>query len=377
MAPLMNRLFASGFATIFRVLARRSRSKESGPRILCLTRGGTGDMLDTLPLFHALRRHFPRGHLAVACDPRGSPIAQACEVVNDVIELNPNWNSWLAALKNAWRLQDYDWVIAAKSDIDLRMARLTRLTNATIRIGFERPTQRRSTYYTDPVALPAEPNEEHRIDTLLRLLKPLGLVKQTGLTVDLSLCVPNAARALAAEIMAQPPFDPSRRLVMINLSSTVKVKFHEEDFIALAGRLLSSTDFTVALVAAPADQPKAFEIAACMGSKRITSVETSEPLDLAALLANAAVLITPESEAAHLAAAVGTPAVILWSEGNFKKKHSRGRRHVFVHAESGEKTIPVERVWQTLQPFLRSKQDSVEKEWANLLELPPSPDFMS
>ena len=59
-----------------------------------------------------------------------------------------------------------------------------------------------SAYYTDPVALPADPHEEHQIDTLLRLLKPLGLVRPTAFTVDLNLRVPDSAREFAAEILA-------------------------------------------------------------------------------------------------------------------------------------------------------------------------------
>jgi ADP-heptose:LPS heptosyltransferase len=346
------------------------------PRILVIRRNRMGDMIYTLPLLHALRRHNPKAHLAVACDPMGAPIAEACPAVNEVIVLEPGWNPWQAVLKNGARLQDYDWVIAAKGGFDRRLAVLTRLTNAAIRIGFERRADRLSAYYTDPVALPGNPNEEHQIDTLLRLLKPLGLVKPTEFTVDLSLRVPDSAREFAAEILAKPPFNQSSHFMLINLSSTVGLKFREEDFISLARRVLSSTHFVIGLVAAPIDQQKADEIALCMGSKRIISVNTPGPLDLAALLEKASFLLTPEGGAAHLAATVGTPALVLWSEGPFKKWYSRGRRHAFVHAEPGEETIPVERVWQALQPFLILKKDGVERPWADLLELPPSSGFM-
>ena len=182
------------------------RRHPDDPRILVIRRNRMGDMIYTLPLLHALRRHFPQAHLTVACDPLGAPIAQACPAVNDVIVLEPGWNPWQAAFKNAARLQNYDWVIAAKGGFDRRLAVLTRLTNAAIRIGFERPADRPSAYYTDPVALPGEPHEEHQVDTLLRLLKPVGLVKPTGFTVDLSLRLPDSAREFAAEILARPPF---------------------------------------------------------------------------------------------------------------------------------------------------------------------------
>ncbi len=371
----------SAYALILRALAGRRpprpRSIEAKSRILCLTSVGIAEMIYTLPLLHALRRHFPRAHLTVACDPPGAPIAQACPAVDEVIVLEPGWNPWQAVLKNAASLQDFDWVIAATGGFDRRLAVLTRLTNAALRIGFERRTDRPSSFYTDPVALPGEPNEEHQIDTLLRLLKPLGLVKPTGFTVDLSLRLPDSACEFAAQIRESPPFSSSYRFMLMNISSTVRLKFREEDFIALAARVLGSTDLAIGLAAAPADQQKAREIAACMASKRIAAVDTPGPLDLAALLEQASFLVTPEGAAAHLAAAVGAPALVLWSEGPFKKWRSRCGKHAFVHAEPGEETIPVERVWKALQPFLPQNKEGNEKTWADSLEPPPPSDFMS
>lgn len=356
---------------------RPSRVHPPDPRILVIRRNRIGDMIYTLPLLHSLRRHFPQAHVTVACEPLGAPIARACTAVNEVVLLDPGWNPWQAAFKNAARLQDYDWVIAAKGGFDRRLAVLTRLTNAAIRIGFETRADRPSDYFTHPIALPNGPHEEHQIETLLRLLKPLGLIKPTALTVDLSLRLPESSQKFAAEILAEPPFAPSHPFILINFSSTVGLKFREEDFIALALRVLGLTNFAIGLVAAPIDQQKAHEIAFCMGSKRIIALDTPASLDLAALLEHATVLLTPEGGAAHLAAAVGTPALVLWSEGPFKKWYSRGKRHAFVHAEKGEQTIPMERVWKALQPFLTLKEDSLEKKWTDSVEQPPTPGFLS
>ena len=370
------------------------------PRILVIRRNRMGDMIYTLPLLHAVRRHYPKAHLTVACDPPGEPIALACPAVNDVIVLEPGWNPWQAPFQNAARLQDYDWVIAAKGGFDRRLALLTRLTNAAVRIGFERRAGRPSAYYTDPVAIPGDKREEHQIETLLRLLKPLGLVKMTSFTADLSprrltstsdyiksqqpasvavnlgLRLPASALEFAAEILAKPPFTPPHPFMLINISSTVPLKFREDDFISLAKHVLSSTDFVIGLVAAPADQQLARELALCLDSRRIAAVETPGPLDLAALLEHATLLLTPDGGAAHLAAAMDRPALVLWSEGPFKKWRSRSPKHVFVHAQPGENTIPVERVWNALQPLLTAQKDGVEKNWEELLEQPSESDFM-
>jgi ADP-heptose:LPS heptosyltransferase len=347
------------YSTILNLVAaplklRRShqpRFHATDPRILVIRRNRMGDMIYTLPLLQGLRRHLPHAHITVACDPRGVAIAQACAAVDQVLVLEPGWNPWWAVLKNAWYLQNYDWVVAAKGGFDRRLAVLTRLTNAAVRIGFERQTKNPSPHYTDPVPLPDTP-DEHQIDTLLRLLKAIGLVNPTSFSSDLKLRIPDDARQFAAEILAQPPFAPHPRYLAINFSSTVPLKFREEDFIALMRRILASTDLAMALVAAPLDQQKVQEIADCMASKRIVPIQTPGPLELAALLDRAAFLFTPEGGAAHLAAAMGTPALILWSEGPFKKWHSRAKNHAYVHAQPREKNIPLDRVWDAFQPFL-------------------------
>jgi ADP-heptose:LPS heptosyltransferase len=332
-----------------------SRANPSDPRILVIRRDRLGDMIDALPLLHALRRHYPKAHLSVACDPPGAAIAQACPSVNEVIVLQPDWNPWQALVKNAELLQEYDWVLAAKAGFDRQLAMLTRLTSAAVRIGFERRADRVSAYYTDPVALPQNPQEEHEIETLLRLLHPLGLLKPMEYTINLELRVPEESRAFAAEVLGRPPFAPARRFILVNFSSSVRVKFREEDFIGLMKMLLGATDLAIGLVAAPADQVKADEIVTCMASKRIMAVLTPEALDLAALLEEAVCLLTPEGGAARLAAAMNIPALVLGSDGPCPKAYSRRTREVFVHAEPGEKSIPLERVWQSLQPFLSAK----------------------
>ena len=309
-------------------------------------------MIYTLPLLHAIRRHHSNAHITVACDAAGAPIAQTCDAVNEVIVLQRGGIPGLTFLKNAARLQNFDWVIAAKGGFDRRLARLTRLTNAAVRIGFVQDVNTPSVF-TDPVALPEDPFNEHQIETLLRLLKPLGPVTTNTFTINLSLTVPEASQQYAGSVLAPIGFTP---FILINISSTVQLKFRDEDFLALISQILTSTELAVGLVAAPTDQPKAAKIAAQIASSRVLAMPTPGPLDLAALLQRSTCLFTPEGGAAHLAAAVGKSALILWSEGPFEKWHSRGPNHVFIHAEKGESNVPVEKVWQALQPLLVQKK---------------------
>jgi len=132
-----------------------------------------------------------------------------------------------------------------------------------LRIGFERRPDRPSAYYTDPVPLPDPGSDEHQIDTLMRLLKPLGLINPTQFGIDLSLHLPEASLRFCQGSAAAAPFNLSR-FMLLNLSSTVPLKFLEEDLIALISRILGNTDLAIGLVAAPADQQRARELVHCL-----------------------------------------------------------------------------------------------------------------
>ena len=158
----------------------RPRVSPTDPRILVIRRNRMGDMIYTCRFCMLETSLFARSY---HCGMRsgGAAIAQACDAVDEVILLESAWNPWLALWKNAARLQDFDWVIAAKGGYDRRLAVLTRLTNAAIRVGFVRRVDRPSACYTDAVALPEILFDEHQIETLLRLLRPLGVRRSINL----------------------------------------------------------------------------------------------------------------------------------------------------------------------------------------------------
>jgi len=319
------------------------------PRILVIRRNRLGDMIYTLPLVHALRTQFPQAHLAVACDPPGAPIARACAVVDNVVVLASGWNPWQAALKNSARLQDYDWVIAVKGGFDRRLAVLTRLTNAAVRIGFEDSSS--SSFYTDPVPLPDRPHEEHQIETVLRLLAPLGIEPPVFNPNALRLRIPEISANFASYVLASPPFAGRAGFALINISCNRPVKFAMEDYAALIRRLVADTPLAVGIVGAPQDQAAIRSLAASFPADRVAPVATPGPLDLAALLERAALFITPEGGAAHLSTATQTPTLVLWS-GHFGKWRPRGGKHVLVEAAADEPRISLERIWSALQSML-------------------------
>jgi ADP-heptose:LPS heptosyltransferase len=331
-----------------------SRRNPAAPRILVIRRNRMGDMIYTLPLLQALRSHFPTAHITVACDRLGEPIARSCAAVNEVVLLEPGWNRWLALFDNAGRLQDFDCVIAAKGGFDLRLAVLARWTNAARRIGFEWKSGDARNYFTDVVSMPDEPYKEHQVETLLRLVRPLGFEPPEFALSSLELTLPETSLNFAQDVLAKPPFAGRAEFGLMNMSCNRAVKFTREDYAALIRRLIQSTDLRVGIVSAPEDRADAQALAREFSPERVVAVATPGPLELAALLKKALFFLTPGGGAGHLSAATDTPTVVLWSEP-YGKWRPRGRRHVLVEATGTEARIPVERVWTALvDNFLQS-----------------------
>jgi ADP-heptose:LPS heptosyltransferase len=90
MASFFSRLSASGYAMIFRALARRrppkARPIELGPRprILCFTCAGIGDTLTDSVVFKALRETYPEAHLAAVVHRRRRLLLEHNHHVNQV-----------------------------------------------------------------------------------------------------------------------------------------------------------------------------------------------------------------------------------------------------------------------------------------------------
>jgi len=147
----------------------------------------------------------------------------------------------------------------------------------------------------------------------MRLLKPLGLINPTQFGIDLSLHLPEASLRFAKAALAAAPFSTSPRFMLLNLSSTVPLKFLEEDLIALISRILGNTDLPS--VSSPHPPISSAPVSLFIVSPPRAWLTLPRPArSTSPPCWNAPPFCSPRGGAAHLAAATGAPAVVLWSE---------------------------------------------------------------
>lgn len=309
---------------------RNYRIGQDAPeRILVVRLNRMGDMISTLPLLGALRAHWPDATIDVATESAGLPVARMCPTIDHVLALPETGSRWQRYVFFAWRrLRHYDVVIAAKGGYNGWLGRMVRMANAPVRIGFDHPDGP-SGYFTHTVEpfveIPDQPHE-HQVDTLLRLLDPLGIPRPSAPAFDLK---PNDSTTASitqrcSETLSGKPY------VVLNLSSTSPQLWSDLEYAAFIVHLTKHTDLAVALAFAPQDQARAD---ALDDGDRVCALPCSDTEELAALIANAQAVVTPEGGVSHLAAALHKPTLVLWWQGPFEKWRPLNDRAQILRAD--------------------------------------------
>lgn len=317
-------------------------SNDNINRILLVRKNRMGDMICTLPLLRVLREKYPGAVIAVACDRMGEPIARACSAVDEVLVLKKGLNRLHTLWLNFRALRGFDLVISVKAGFDKHLAMMVRLSGARYRIGFS--SGKTSFFYTHPVRKPA--GNEHQIDTLFRLLVPLGITKTT---VDLHLDLPGSAIDFAEQLALDKGFS-GRFIAVFNLSSNRKDAWSPEKYAKLGRLILERTGGLLGLSILPEDRSCADEIIRTIGSEDVFVFHSPTSLELAAVFKKVDLLVTPEGGCAHLAAATSTPAIVIWTQyASFNKWRSVLDRHYNVNVKGSLAALPVEDVWNVVE----------------------------
>lgn len=311
---------------------RRTYHLEQGApeRILVVRLNRMGDMISTLPLVWALREHWPQATIEVATEAPGLPVARMCPAIDRVIPLTGQGSRWRRYALFAWRkLRDYDVVIGAKGGDNAWLGRLVHLTNAPVRIGFDKPGATSGHFTQSPkpfVAVTGQPHE-HQVDTLLRLLEPLGVPRPVSPEMTL---VPNHRISQAMQQRCAETFGAGTPYLVLNLSSTSPQLWTDDEYAAFLALLTKETDQAIALAFAPQDQARA---EALSHANRVQAMPCADTEELAALLSGAQTVVTPEGGVSHLAAALHKPTVVLWWQGPYEKWRPLNDRALVLRAD--------------------------------------------
>ncbi|MBE0613568.1 MAG: glycosyltransferase family 9 protein [Burkholderiales bacterium] len=336
------------------------------PRILVIRRDNIGDLVCTTPLISALRRHFPRAHIAALVNTYnrqvldGHPDLDAVYAYAKAKHRLPGqsrtavyWGKFALVLK--LRRQRFDTVLLASSYPGSSALRLARWIAPAHIAGYAE-----SSGLVD-VALPhGGAMAAHEAEDVFRLAGLFGIEGAAG---KLSIAVDAEARARAGSALG--PRGSGRKLIAVHISARKpSQRWPAERYAQLMLALREEADFLLLWSPGAADHPqhpgddaKAQAVVDAAGDLRLTAYPTRELKDLSAALSLAEYVICSDGGAMHIAAALGKPVLCFFGNSDASRWHPWGVPYRLLQPESRDAAdISVAAALQAFRELQREAQ---------------------
>lgn len=290
---------------------------------LCLLRlSALGDVVNLLPLVHALQQHLPDAELTWVIGAGEARLLEGLAGVRFVVHRK---QSGFGSLRRALADERFDVLLHAQ--LSFRATLLGLAIRADRRIGYppERSKEGHGLVVRERAARPAG---RHVVDQWLAFLGPLG-VDPTRIVPEWHLPIPADAHAFAASMLPSGPW------ALISPCSSHPLRNWSVAGYAAVADALQSRGLKVALIGGRSELEArtgaAIEAAARAPLVNLIGRDTLK--QSLALIARARLLITPDSGPAHFGSALGVPVVGLYAatdperSGPYRSRHLCSNRY--------------------------------------------------
>ena len=336
-------------------------------RILLIKLSALGDVIHTVALLNALRRHYPTAQIDWLLKPSLAELIRHQSGVSNVLVYGQNhteaprynWDGvkhWLAMMCDPQHLgvlrtlrhARYDLVVDVQSQ--LRTGFLGLVTGAPVRIGFDRPrreiweksgsdlpkgTMERSwrgardqSWVAFTHHIPLTTLDLHAVDRYLIVARMLGIPDAPA---DMNLPVPGDVATRVEQLLVEQGIVRDEAPIVLAPAALWETKrWHAAGFAAVA-RHFVDTGHKVILVGSPAETADCAGIAAAAPGV-INLAGRTTLIELAALMRRAAICLTNDSGPMHMAVALGRPVLSVFGPTNPRWIGPYGREDAIVRA---------------------------------------------
>ncbi|MBL7661134.1 lipopolysaccharide heptosyltransferase II [bacterium] len=286
-------------------MAQNERARITAERILLVQTSFLGDLVLSTPVISALQEIFPAAKISLLTTVESADLVRSDPHVNAVITFDKRRSD--AGLKGLFRLakqlrgEKFD--LAVSLHRSWRTAVLLFLAGIPRRVGFAEASARFLYTQTCPGR-----DLEHAVLRNLAIVRNFGVDPQT-LPADLKLCLPQAAREKAAQVLQT---FGNKRIVTIAPGSVWLTKRWLPEYFAEVARQLNAADFAVCLVGGPSDREAAQLIETTTGSQVLNLVGKLTLIESAAVIAKSELLITNDSAPLHIGSAFKVPTAAIF-----------------------------------------------------------------
>jgi lipopolysaccharide heptosyltransferase II len=294
-----------------------------------------GDILFTTPAVRALRRGFPKAHLAYLVGSWSKEIIEDNPNLDEIIIYDAPAHSINRRQAVIGTLRCLQYLHRKKFDLAVIFHRSTSSSLFTLlagipkRIGFDYAGK--SKLLTQKVPFDAN---KHEVDRYLDITTSLG-VEPVGRSTELRVMPQEEEDAL--RLLREKGVGSEDRIVAIlagggkNPGTSMPTKrWHPSKFAELADAIIEEYGAKVILIGAPSDQQVAGEVTHAMHNKPIDLVGRTTLKKLSAVLKCCQLFVGGDSGPLHMAAAVDTPTVGIFGPSDPRLVAPRGRIHQVV-----------------------------------------------
>ena len=265
-------------------------------RVLIIRSGAVGDLILTLPVLSALKKHYEGLSIDMMGDPVRLALLKHCGYVDNVLSIDDRVFTPLFAPSGApsgpalHSLQSYEAILSYLPDADgVFEDNLRKSASGPVVTGRSRP---------------ADGRRIHMTRVLMDALEPLG--------VDAIADPPEIDLPLGAAAEDVSNLASDRTPIAIHPGSGGPAKcWPSERFVALIERLVGKGYMPV-VTFGPADDTVRRRILPRISDRDVLIVENRPLVDMAVLYARCRAMIGNDSGMTHLAAATGTPVIALF-----------------------------------------------------------------
>jgi heptosyltransferase-1 len=290
-------------------------------RILIIKPSSLGDIVHGLPVLAAVRRRFPRAHVAWLAARAFAPFLAGHPLLDEVIPFDRKHfgRMWYSprSFVDFWRFvrdvrrRRFDWVIDLQGLF--RSGFLTRVSGARLRAGFATAREGAWMAYNRRVRPPAE--AEHAVEQNLSLARALELPVDP---VEFPLALREEELAAARERL-RAAGAPEAFVAVLPGARWPSKLWPAEHVAAAIDQIHAAGGPKCVLLGAPDEKPIGERVCGACRTPPIDLIGQTSLRELAAVLSMASRVVCTDSGPMHIAAALNRPLTAVFGPTNPKR----------------------------------------------------------
>ncbi len=314
-------------------------------RILIVKPSSLGDVVHTLPLVHAIKRHFPYCRIGWIVQRGFKAIIESDESVDEIVPIDiPSTSDPLArrgvflraavatvatVMELKKRFRDHPYHLVLDLHASFRSGLLGLANPGAIRIGFS-DAKELNTRFQDYCVQP-DPRKPHAVDKNLAFANHLKCSPEPG---DFCVVTSPESRRRVRQFLAAEGCDEGDKIVFANPAARWATKLWTvEAWARCADLCLGEIGARVVFSGGPDDVPHIRAIVERMKGRPVVAAGKLNLGEAAALIEAADVYVGVDSGPMHIAAFVGTPVVALFGPTDPAKVGPYGKGHRVIRRE--------------------------------------------